>query len=64
MNGRKLPNVVPESSPTINRPVRLPVTANSEVHTPNLDRLAKQGMVFDNAFCPNAFLFALPRPRS
>jgi arylsulfatase A-like enzyme len=28
---------------------------NSEVHTPNLDRLAKQGMVFDNAFCPNAF---------
>jgi arylsulfatase A-like enzyme len=28
---------------------------NSEVHTPNLDRLAEQGMVFDNAFCPNAF---------
>jgi len=28
---------------------------NSEVHTPNLHRLAKQGMVFDNAFCPNAF---------
>eukprot|EP00095_Tigriopus_kingsejongensis_P000082 snap_masked-scaffold2_size2283618-processed-gene-17.28 protein:Tk00082 transcript:snap_masked-scaffold2_size2283618-processed-gene-17.28-mRNA-1 annotation:"mucin-desulfating sulfatase (n-acetylglucosamine-6-sulfatase)" len=28
---------------------------NPEVHTPNLDRLAKQGMVFDNAFCPNAF---------
>lgn len=28
---------------------------NSEVHTPNLDRLASQGMKFDNAFCPNAF---------
>ncbi|MGB7318644.1 MAG: sulfatase-like hydrolase/transferase [Planktotalea sp.] len=28
---------------------------NSEIHTPNLDRLAQQGMVFDNAFCPNAF---------
>ena len=28
---------------------------NSEVHTPNLDRLAEQGMIFDNAFCPNAF---------
>lgn len=28
---------------------------NSEIHTPHLDRLAQQGMVFDNAFCPNAF---------
>lgn len=28
---------------------------NSEVHTPNLDRLASQGMKFDNAYCPNAF---------
>ncbi len=28
---------------------------NSEIHTPNLDRLADQGMVFDNAYCPNAF---------
>lgn len=28
---------------------------NSEIHTPNLDRLASQGMKFDNAFCPNAF---------
>ncbi len=28
---------------------------NHEVHTPNLDRLAKQGLKFDNAFCPNAF---------
>lgn len=28
---------------------------NSEIHTPNLDRLADQSMVFDNAFCPNAF---------
>lgn len=28
---------------------------NTEVHTPNLNRLAKQGMKFDNAFCPNAF---------
>ncbi len=28
---------------------------NSEVHTPNLDRLAAQGMLFENAFCPNAF---------
>ena len=28
---------------------------NLEIHTPNLDRLAAQGMAFDNAFCPNAF---------
>ncbi len=28
---------------------------NTEVHTPNLDRLASQGMKFENAFCPNAF---------
>jgi len=28
---------------------------NAEVHTPNLDKLASQGMKFDNAFCPNAF---------
>lgn len=28
---------------------------NPEVHTPNLDRLAAQGMLFRNAFCPNAF---------
>ena len=28
---------------------------NPEVHSPNIDRLAEQGMVFENAFCPNAF---------
>ncbi|MCA8869448.1 MAG: sulfatase-like hydrolase/transferase [Rhodobacteraceae bacterium] len=28
---------------------------NSEIHTPNLDCLASQGMLFENAFCPNAF---------
>ena len=28
---------------------------NSEVMTPNLDRLARQGMRFNNAFCVNAF---------
>ena len=28
---------------------------NAEIHTPNLDRLAQQGMLFENAFCPNAF---------
>lgn len=28
---------------------------NDEIHTPNLDRLATQGVKFDNAFCPNAF---------
>ena len=26
---------------------------NPEIHTPNLDRLAKSGMVFDRAYCPN-----------
>lgn len=28
---------------------------NTEIHTPNLDRLAAEGIRFDNAFCPNAF---------
>ncbi|MBK1878964.1 sulfatase family protein [Pelagicoccus mobilis] len=26
---------------------------NPEIHTPNLDRLAKQGCLFDRAYCPN-----------
>ncbi len=28
---------------------------NTEIHSPHIDRLASQGMVFENAFCPNAF---------
>lgn len=28
---------------------------NHEIHTPHLDALAREGMVFENAFCPNAF---------
>jgi len=28
---------------------------NSEVDTPNLDRLSQIGVTFDNAFCPNGF---------
>ena len=60
MNGRKLPNVVLIFTDN-QQASTLACYGNSEVHTPNLDRLAKQGMVFDNAFCPNAFLFALPR---
>ena len=28
---------------------------NKEIHTPHLNALANEGMVFDNAFCPNAF---------
>lgn len=26
---------------------------NPEIHTPNLDRLAKEGMLFNRAYCPN-----------
>jgi arylsulfatase A-like enzyme len=26
---------------------------NPEIHTPNLDRLARQGMLFERAYCPN-----------
>lgn len=28
---------------------------NREIHTPHLDALAREGMLFENAFCPNAF---------
>lgn len=28
---------------------------NSEAYTPNLDKLASQGMLFENAYCPNGF---------
>ena len=28
---------------------------NSEIHTPNLDKLSETGVTFDNAFCPNGF---------
>ena len=28
---------------------------NSEVYTPNLNKLASQGMLFENAYCPNGF---------
>ena len=28
---------------------------NPEIYTPNLDQLAGQGMLFENAFCPNGF---------
>ncbi len=28
---------------------------NHEIYTPNLDRLAEQGVLFENAYCPNAF---------
>lgn len=28
---------------------------NDEVYTPHLDCMAKEGMLFENAFCPNAF---------
>ena len=28
---------------------------NTETYTPNADKLAQQGVIFDNAFCPNAF---------
>jgi len=28
---------------------------NSEIYTPNLDRLAREGVKFNNAYCPNGF---------
>ena len=31
---------------------------NSEVHTPNIDALAKSGFKFNNAFCANSFCSA------
>lgn len=31
---------------------------NNEVHTPNIDRLAKDGFLFEKAFCANAFCSA------
>ena len=27
---------------------------NTEIESPNLDKIAKEGVVFENAFCPNA----------
>ncbi len=54
MNSRKPPNVVLVITDN-QQASTLACYGNSEIHTPNLDRLAKQGMVFDNAFCPNAF---------
>ena len=54
MNRRNHPNVV--LIITDNQQAgTLACYGNLEIHTPNLDRLAEQGMVFDNAFCPNAF---------
>ncbi len=54
MNSRKLPNVVLIFTDN-QQASTLACYGNSEILTPNLDRLARQGMVFDNAFCPNAF---------
>ena len=28
---------------------------NPEIHTPNIDRLASEGVQFDRAFCANSF---------
>jgi len=28
---------------------------NAEIHTPHIDRLSREGVTFDNAFCPNGF---------
>lgn len=50
----KLPNIVLIFSDN-QQASTLGCYGNREIHTPNLDRLAAQGIAFDNAFCPNAF---------
>ena len=52
----KLPNIVLIFSDN-QQASTLGCYGNPEIHTPNLDRLAAQGIVFDNAFCPNAKVF-------
>ena len=54
MNTQKRPNIVLIFTDN-QQASTLACYGNSEIHTPNLDRMADEGMVFDNAFCPNAF---------
>ena len=49
----KLPNIVLVF--VDNQPAdMMGCSGNDEIHTPNLDELARTGVRFDNAFCPNA----------
>lgn len=54
MNTAKRPNIVLIFTDN-QQASTLACYGNTEIHTPNLDRMADEGMVFDNAFCPNAF---------
>nr|WP_325248365.1 sulfatase-like hydrolase/transferase [Amylibacter sp.] len=54
MTRKKLPNIVLIFTDN-QQASTLACYGNDEVYTPNLDKLAAQGTLFENAFCPNAF---------
>ncbi len=54
MNSRARPNIVLIFTDN-QQASTLGCYGNSEIHTPNLDRMAGEGMLFENAYCPNGF---------